>query len=84
MKYYVEESLADFKAWAGGRYTLDTLGEGDVDSVEVLIEEVFCDETPSQTEINDFLWFERDMIAQHLGFSNWEEYECGENGEEEE
>ena len=85
MKYVVEESLDNFEAWSGGEDTLDTLREkGDVDSVECLIEEVFFDETPSQTEVNDFLWFERDTIAQHLGYSDWDEYEYGEKDEEDE
>ena len=85
MKYYVEESLDNFEAWSGGKDTLDTLREkGDVDSVECLIEEMFFDETPSQTQVNDFLWFERDTIAQHLGYSDWEEYEYGEREDDEE
>lgn len=85
MKYVVEESLDNFEAWSGGKDTLDTLREkGDVDSVECLIEEMFFDETPSQTQVNDFLWFERDTIAQHLGYSDWDEYEYGEKEEDEE
>lgn len=85
MKYVVEESLDNFEAWSGGKDTLDTLREkGDVDSVEFLIEEVFFDETPSQTQVNDFLWFERDTIAQHLGYSDWDEYEYGNKEEEDE
>lgn len=85
MKYYVEDSLDNFEAWSGGKDTLDTLREkGDVDSVECLIDEVFFDETPSQTGVNDFLWFERDMIAEHLGYSGWEEYEYGKTEDEEE
>ena len=85
MKYYVEESLDNFEAWSGGKDTLDTLREkGDVDSVECLIEEMFFDETPSQTQVNDFLWFERDTIAQHLGYSDWDEYEYGEQDDDEE
>ena len=84
MKYVVEESLDNFEAWSGGKDTLDTLREkGDVDSVEFLIEEAFFDETPNQTQVNDFLWFERDMIAEHLGYSDWEEYECGKQEEKE-
>lgn len=85
MKYYKEESLDSFEAWSGGKDTLDTLIEkGDVDSVECLIEELqMCDEPWSDTQVNDFLWFERDTIAQHLGYSDWEEYEYGKSEEEE-
>ena len=85
MKYVVEESLDNFEAWSGGKDTLDTLREkGDVDSVECLIEESasMSEEGWSDTQVNDFLWFERDLIAEHLGYSDWEEYEYGDKDEE--
>lgn len=86
MRYYVEDSLDNFEAWSGGKDTLDTLREkGDVDSVECLIEELAStsEEGWSDTNINDFLWFERDMIAEHLGYPSWDEYEYGKLEEEE-
>ena len=83
MKYLVEDSLNNFNAWSGGKDTLEELTESQIDSVENLIEEYFGD-TPTDTEINDFLWFERDTIAQHLGFSDWEHLNQEEEEEEEE
>ena len=86
MKYVVEESLDNFEAWSGGKDTLDTLREkGDCDAVECLIEEMMCgcDEPWSDSQINDILWFERDTIAQHLGYSDWDEYEYGERHDDE-
>lgn len=78
MEYKVESSLDRFEAWSGGKYTLDKLIEkGDCDEVESLIEESFVDELPTETAINDFLWFERDFIAEHLGYKDWEAYEEG-------
>lgn len=85
MKYYKEESLDSFEAWSGGKDTLDVLREkGDCDAVESLIEECYPDGDISETGINDFLWFERDIIAQHLGYSDWDEYEYGDKDEEDE
>ena len=79
MEYRVESSLKDFNAWSGGRYTLDVLIEkGVCDEVEGYIEECFTD--PSVTDINDFLWFERDQIAEYLGYEDWEEFEFGNEG----
>lgn len=72
MKYIVEESLSNFDAWSGGKDTKDDLTEEQLDQIEELIEELCPDEPPTDTDINDFLWFERDFIAQHLGFSDWE------------
>lgn len=70
MKYAVEESLSDFKAWSGGKVTLDDLLEhGVVDGAEEYIEMIFADreELPTDTEINDILWFERDEIYRYCG-----------------
>lgn len=72
MKYIVEESLSNFDSWSGGKDTKDDLTEEQLDQIEELIEELYPDEPPTDTDINDFLWFERDAIAQHLGFSDWE------------
>ena len=81
MEYKVETSLYDFPAWQGGKDTLNTLiDRGDCQEVEDLIETVFFDQDATDEDINDFLWFERDAIAEHLGYSDWDAYE---NGEEE-
>ena len=87
MKYYVETSLENFEAWSGGRDTLDVLIEkGLCDTVEACLEEDLNSygEMPDDTAINDFLWFERDVIANYCGFSSWEALENGEEEEEEE
>lgn len=76
MKFYTETSLHDFKAWSGGSYTLEALRDrGLCDQVEAILEELFFDATPSETDINDILWFDRDEIADWLGFKSWEELE---------
>ena len=65
VKYYVEESLKDFKAWSGAIKTLEILKEIDrIEEVEDYIEEVMDD--ASDTDINDFLWFESDFIFMEL------------------
>lgn len=68
MKYYVEEHIANFKAWTGGRDTLETIRTyGKLDDLEDYLQEVFLDTIPSDTAINDFLWFERKTILDDLG-----------------
>ena len=77
MTYTIDQSLADFNAWSGGKDTLDVLIEkGVCDEVEELIEQCFSN--PTDTDINDFLWFERDQIAEYLGYEDWEAFENGE------
>lgn len=83
MEYKVETSLYDFPAWQGGRDTLDTLiDRGDCQEVEDLIETVFLEQDATDEDINDFLWFERDTIAEHLGYTDWESYEDGKEDDE--
>lgn len=84
MKYIVEESLSSFNAWSGGADTVAELTSEQLDQVEELIEEMFPDEPPTDTQINDFLWFERDAIAYHLGFSDWEHLNQDEDEDEDE
>ena len=85
MTYTVETSLADFPAWSGAVHTLDVLNEkGLCDTVEACLIDVFGEyPMPTETEINDFLWFETDAIAEWCGFSSWEALENGEEEEEE-
>lgn len=86
MKIISEISLADFEAWSGGRDTLDVLIEKDLcDQLENMLEnDIFLDGC-TDTDLNDLLWFERDTIADWLGFSDWEDLENdGEEDEEEE
>ena len=77
MTYTIDESLENFRAWSGGKDTLAVLIErGVCDEVEEFIEQCFAH--PTDTDINDFLWFERDQIAEHLGYDDWEAFENGE------
>lgn len=77
MEYKVESSLWYFPAWPGGKDTLDTLKEkNDVDAVESWIDGLGLEDA-TDTTINDILWFERDMIAEALGYKDWEAYEEG-------
>ena len=84
MTYTVETSLENFPAWSGGKETLDVLIEKDLcDTVENILADVLG-ENPTDTDINDTLWFSRDEIADWCGFSSWEALENGEEEDEEE
>ena len=56
-------------SWSGALDTLKDIEEADKeDELMYLLEEVvFVDTTPTETEVNDFLWFERDYIYESLG-----------------
>ena len=69
MYYKVEFSIDSFKFWSGAVDVIDNVRElGKLDELESLIIEVFGDsENVSETDINDFVWFEDDMINDYLG-----------------
>lgn len=72
MEYKVEiNSLENFKAWSGGLETLNTVRErGGVDTLTVICEDIFCGNIPTETTINDWLWFDSDFIYQALGYDD--------------
>lgn len=73
------EELKD-NSWSGAVDTLDDIEKaGKEEELMELLEQVFFDEIPTDTEVNDYLWFERDEIYSNLGLN-----ENGELEEEEE
>ena len=72
MEYKVEiNSLENFKAWSGGLETLNTGRErGGVDTLTVICEDIFSGDIPTETTINDWLWFDSDFIYQALGYDD--------------
>lgn len=69
IKYTVElNSIEDFEAWQGGKQMLDLVIEaGKVDELDNLLEELSSvDGFSSDTQLNDFLWFD---LENYEGFS---------------
>lgn len=55
-------------SWSGALDTLKDIEEADKeDELMYFLEEIFADITPTETELNDFLWHERDYIYESLG-----------------
>ena len=70
--------LADM-VWSGAVDTIaDIQNANKEDEFMNFLEAVFCNEVPTDTEVNDFIWFERDYIYESLGLT-----ENGELPEEE-
>lgn len=62
--------------WSGGLDTFKEIMERNKeDQLVDLLEEVFCDEVPTDTEVNDYLWFDRDNVMEALGIAEEEEEE---------
>ena len=73
MKYTTEISMENFNAWSGAIDTLEIIKEhGKIKELEYLIEELFFDETPTETQINDLLWFDDEYIFKQLNIKDYE------------
>lgn len=68
----------DFNFWSGA---VDTVNELTDEEFETVIGELemLNPEGITETELNDFFWFEDDTIAEMLGYNNWEELEDDED-----
>ena len=70
---YVKIEMDDFiilknNSWSGALDTLKDIEEADKeDELMYLLEEIFTDTIPTEIEVNDFLWHERDYIYESLG-----------------
>ena len=72
MKIIEEKSLKDFEFWSGACSTVKYLTDEEMDTIESMLEEIYPDGM-TDTEINDFFWFDDDTIADWLGYSSFEE-----------
>lgn len=72
MRVITETNLRDFEFWSGAADTAKYLTDGEFDTIEDLLEA----ESPNgmtDTEINDFFWFEDKTIAEWLGYDSFDE-----------
>lgn len=72
MKIYTEKSISEFNFWAGAQDTVKYLTEEQMDTVEAMLDEAYP-EGMSDTQFNDFFWFEDDTIAEWLGYESFDE-----------
>ena len=88
MEYKQDFDIDNFPFWSGACDTIKDVREaGKMDELGSLIEEVLgiSDEIPTDTQINDFVWFDRDMIYERLGLDeNGQSKDEGEDEDEDE
>jgi len=72
MKIYTDIPLTEFEFWAGAKDTVKHLTDEELDQIEQILEEIYP-EGLDETELNDIFWFERDLIAEWLGYETFEE-----------
>ena len=72
MKVYKEMNLRDFEFWSRAKDNAETLTTEQLDMVESILEDAYPDGM-SDTQINDFFWFEFDTIREWLGIEDEED-----------
>jgi len=71
MKLYKEESISNFKFWGGAKDTAKYLTSDELDTIESILVKGNPDGM-SETEPNGFFWFENNLIAEWLGYEDFE------------
>lgn len=72
MKIIIEDKrLRDFDFWSGAKDTVEILTTDELDTIEDLLEDAYPDGM-TETQINDLFWFDTDVIAEWLGYENWD------------
>lgn len=72
MKIYKDIPLTQFEFWGGGRDTVEELTYSELILIERILEHIYPAGL-SEGELNDIFWFERDLIADWLGYKNFDE-----------
>ena len=72
MTIKTETTLKNFDFWSGAKDTVKYLTESELDTIESYLEELYP-EGMTDTELNDFIWFEDDTIAEWLGYNDFNE-----------
>lgn len=72
-------------SWSGARDTLDDIRNADLEEEFMqYLDEMFGTDEVGDTELNDFIWFERDTIYDYLGLDENGEIPKDDEDDEEE
>lgn len=61
--------------WSGALDRINELTEDQLDMLEDVLQDYFADDVPTDTDINDFIWFEEDTWKPWIGFGEVDEDE---------
>lgn len=73
MYYQINSDIRNFEAWAGGNVWKQVVlnsSEDVIDYVNSLLDELFTEDShATQTDVNDFLWFDLDEHMSENGYT---------------
>jgi len=66
-----DKRLRDFDFWSGAKDTVNYLTSDELDIIEDMLEDAYPDGM-TETQLNDLFWFDTDVIAEWLGYDDFE------------
>ena len=66
-----DKRLRDFDFWSGAKDTVNYLTSEELDIIEDMLEDAYPDGM-TETQLNDLFWFDTDVIAEWLGYDDFE------------
>ena len=66
-----DKRLRDFDFWSGAKDTVELITSDELDIIEDMLEDAYPDGM-TETQLNDLFWFDTDIIAEWLGYEDWE------------
>ncbi len=72
MLIHSETNLRNFQFWSGGADNANCLSYEQLDLLESVLEDIYP-QGIDEVELNDLMWFDSDIIAEWLGFNDFEE-----------
>ena len=72
MTITTELNLTSFEFWSGAKQHEFSYSE--LQTLDTILEDVFCDKQPTETEINDLFWFEEEALCDWLGLDYENDY----------
>lgn len=74
MEIKKDYSFEDLKqnSWNGAINTLEKIEENEKEEELMTLLEITFEDVPTETEVNDFLWFDDDFIFEELGIKEGE------------
>ena len=71
MQFTQEFNVDTFHFWSGAKDTIEYVKKAKkMDELQTLIEDYFANQTPTKTQVNDFVWFQKDFIFEQLEISS--------------
>lgn len=77
MKYYVEDSLSNFKFWSGAVDRAKLLTVEQLDTIEQILIDIEPEDGWSDTAINDLFWHDFDTVCGWLSYKDEQHLEKG-------